>query len=72
MRYIPEYQRLRGNMRCKALSGQYLPYNGGLEYGSCIRHGIPIDPALAAACDAGTLEAHTPNPMTDVVEKLPK
>ena len=33
---------------------------------------IPIDPTLAAACDAGTLEAHAANPMAAVVDKLPK
>ena len=33
---------------------------------------IPIDPALAAACDAGTLESYDPNPMAGLVEKLPK
>ena len=33
---------------------------------------IPIDPALAAACDAGTLEGYDPNPMAGLVEKLPK
>lgn len=31
---------------------------------------LPIDPALAAAADAGTLETLEPNPLTDVASKL--
>ena len=31
---------------------------------------LPIDPALAAACDAGTLETLADNPLTDVAAKL--
>lgn len=32
---------------------------------------LPIDPALAAACDAGILEDYAPNPLDGLVEKLP-
>ncbi|MPM38817.1 Iron-sulfur cluster carrier protein [bioreactor metagenome] len=31
---------------------------------------LPIDPALAAACDAGKVEEYQPNPMADVAKKL--
>ena len=31
---------------------------------------LPLDPALAAACDGGTLEDHAPNPLEGVAEAL--
>ncbi len=33
---------------------------------------LPIDPTLAAACDAGILEDYEPNPLAELVEKLPE
>ena len=33
---------------------------------------LPIDPALAAACDAGILEDYAPNPLAELVGKLPQ
>ncbi len=33
---------------------------------------IPIDPNLAAACDNGSIELFQPNPMADVIAKLPQ
>ncbi len=33
---------------------------------------LPIDPALAAACDAGILEDYAPNPLEALVSKLPE
>ena len=33
---------------------------------------LPIDPALASACDAGILEDYVPNPLESLVGKLPQ
>ncbi len=42
------------------------------ELGLPILERLPIDPTLAAACDAGILEDYAPNPLEGLVSKLPE
>ncbi len=42
------------------------------DLGLTILERLPIDPALASACDAGILEDYAPNPLDPLVSKLPE
>ncbi len=54
-----------------AIFGQSKLEQVAADLGLPILERLPIDPTLAAACDAGILEDYEPNPLEKLVSKLP-
>jgi Mrp family chromosome partitioning ATPase len=56
--------------RKHAIFGESHVAQTAADLGLALLAQLPIDPALAAACDAGKVEEYQPNPMADVAARL--